>query len=492
MKTPSKKCTRTLRDPGWTVKLALFEFYILFTWFFFARRSPRSGCGSFAAAQQSHRQRQDGPTQRVYARWPQRRAHFWAQYGHAYRACILPENPVHGRSVAPQGSQLSIHDPAVRESNGDSLETPLYGGQRRPIHYGSESSAWAKQFESQGHIQNSQGLVIDERIYDSQSHPDSSSDAGNDGYLACRTHDPRKERHHSDPGNPGRPVAISCTPASPYHTCSSEVEGRFQGNLRFVTEIQGNVLRIKAVGTIAQSEPKVVNRVRSFDSARFAHALMVQTLKDIGFEVNENFARGKTPAGVPELLTHTSDTLAELVKITNRSSNNFYAENILKALGAFKGGEPGTTKKGLNAVYDFLARAGVKRSTVVLANGSGLFGNSMISPRGSETRWSNFLLAQAACHHGESLRPRAKNPEQRFAGTAQRTSCAPRRHLSSASAPGWLTYMENTTFCLPSCKKHNGDLQGAENYRKKLWWRWQNISKTKNRSGSAVSLALIC
>ncbi len=350
---------------------------------------------------------------------------------------------------------------------GDELETPLYWrGDGDPSVTTAHLTTWAKLLKAQGIAKIPKGVVIDDTYFDRQKPSGFQFGRGNDGYLALPAPTTAE-------GNAitvtleikDGEVGISCTPASPYHTCSSEVKVGPRENIRFVTETQGDVLRIKALGTITQAEPLVVNRVRSFDSERFAHALLVQVLKDNGISVNEKFERGKTPAGLPVLVTHTSDTLAELVKITNRASNNFYAENILKALGAHIGGEPGTTRKGLDAVYAFLSRAGVKRNTVVLANGSGLFGNSMISPRAmgnamqqlSTLPWLHALMLDSLPAPGEGTLAK------RLAGTAAADVLrAKTGTLSSASClAGYLTWKNRTILFAVMQDNINGDLTGA-------------------------------
>jgi len=70
----------------------------------------------------------------------------------------------------------------------------------------------------------------------------------------------------------------------------------------------------------------------------------------------------------PALATHASPTIAELVSITNHPSDNFYAEMLLKLLGA-RGGTGGSTGAGLTAAREVLKGFGV---TAKMVDGSGL------------------------------------------------------------------------------------------------------------------------
>ncbi|HVP14839.1 MAG TPA: D-alanyl-D-alanine carboxypeptidase, partial [Terriglobales bacterium] len=64
--------------------------------------------------------------------------------------------------------------------------------------------------------------------------------------------------------------------------------------------------------------------------------------------------------------------LGDVVRRLLKHSNNFVAEQILKTLGAERKGAPGTWPKGVEAVEDFLAEAGLPRGSYVMKNGSGL------------------------------------------------------------------------------------------------------------------------
>src|SRR4051794_12327387 len=78
----------------------------------------------------------------------------------------------------------------------------------------------------------------------------------------------------------------------------------------------------------------------------------------------------------PTLAIHLSPTIADLVSITNHPSDNFYAETLLKLLGA-RAGTGGSTAAGLTAAQEFLRQLGV---TAKMVDGSGLSRVDRISP----------------------------------------------------------------------------------------------------------------
>jgi serine-type D-Ala-D-Ala carboxypeptidase/endopeptidase (penicillin-binding protein 4) len=85
-----------------------------------------------------------------------------------------------------------------------------------------------------------------------------------------------------------------------------------------------------------------------------------------------------------ELAFVESPPLAELVKETNRESNNLYAEVLLRLLGKVTGSMPvpqeDTGEIGLKELKTALTQLGVNPNSYILADGSGLSRHNLISP----------------------------------------------------------------------------------------------------------------
>jgi D-alanyl-D-alanine carboxypeptidase/D-alanyl-D-alanine-endopeptidase (penicillin-binding protein 4) len=64
----------------------------------------------------------------------------------------------------------------------------------------------------------------------------------------------------------------------------------------------------------------------------------------------------------------------------NKHSSNFFAEHVLKAVGAEVYGEPGTTEKGVRVIEEYLETLGAHVSEFEVVNGSGLTRLSRIRP----------------------------------------------------------------------------------------------------------------
>ncbi len=106
----------------------------------------------------------------------------------------------------------------------------------------------------------------------------------------------------------------------------------------------------------------------SSDPARTAASKLVRSLRQAGISVLPKVALGATPPDAQLLATVRSPTIERLAEATNVPSNNFYAEMLIKLLGAKFGGG-GTTAAGAGVVERFARSLG---TNVHAVDGSGL------------------------------------------------------------------------------------------------------------------------
>jgi serine-type D-Ala-D-Ala carboxypeptidase/endopeptidase (penicillin-binding protein 4) len=102
--------------------------------------------------------------------------------------------------------------------------------------------------------------------------------------------------------------------------------------------------------------------------AVFAASQVVKALRASGVAVTGHTTAGPTPKGARLLASVRSPDMATIVGLTDQPSDNFYAETLLKDLGAYYGTR-GTSPAGAAVVRAWLAPLGIRPR---LVDGSGL------------------------------------------------------------------------------------------------------------------------
>ncbi|NND76664.1 MAG: D-alanyl-D-alanine carboxypeptidase/D-alanyl-D-alanine-endopeptidase [Flavobacteriales bacterium] len=81
-----------------------------------------------------------------------------------------------------------------------------------------------------------------------------------------------------------------------------------------------------------------------------------------------------------ELFSHYSASLKEICIYTNRFSDNFFAETLLKQIGAARG--EGSTNNGIRVIQRYLSERGINPGNFNITDGSGLSRNNLITAKG--------------------------------------------------------------------------------------------------------------
>jgi len=123
----------------------------------------------------------------------------------------------------------------------------------------------------------------------------------------------------------------------------------------------------------------------SSDPAKLATAKLARALRGAGVGVPAEVALAKTPAGAKAVAVVRSPTLTRIVNTTDVYSDNFFAETLIKLLGA-RLGSGGSTAAGAAVVSAFAQAHG---SAVHAVAGSGLTRSNRASPQ----QVVNLLLA---------------------------------------------------------------------------------------------------
>ena len=110
----------------------------------------------------------------------------------------------------------------------------------------------------------------------------------------------------------------------------------------------------------------------------FSADQLVRALRAAGISVPRGAAEGRTPAGAQLLASAPSPPMSTLIRLTNQPSDNFFAEMLLKGLGARFGGR-GSTQAGAAVARGALGNIGVTPQRII--DGSGLSRGDRTSPR---------------------------------------------------------------------------------------------------------------
>lgn len=246
-------------------------------------------------------------------------------------------------------------------------------------------------------------LVVDEGYFDGERRgPGFDQEDGDHAYLApagalALNHD-AIEIHVAPGDRPGARARVEVEPASDYFTLDDRaVTVRSRAVRRIVADTVPDGAREKVVvqGRIPAGAREVVFWRKIDAPATYFGQTLRRYLALHGVRVGQ-VRTGTVPPDARLVQVAESDALAEVVRQLMKTSNNFMAEQLLKTLGAEVKGVPGSWPKGVAAVEDFLAEAGIPRGAYVMRNGSGLNDTNRFSARQTVTllraMWSRFPL----------------------------------------------------------------------------------------------------
>ncbi|MBN1336405.1 MAG: D-alanyl-D-alanine carboxypeptidase/D-alanyl-D-alanine-endopeptidase [Deltaproteobacteria bacterium] len=143
---------------------------------------------------------------------------------------------------------------------------------------------------------------------------------------------------------------------------SIRVERRVEDR-KTIFEVRGQV----PAGSTARPTYRAVADATAWFEGAFA-----TLCREADIRVKGRYTEGKTPEDAEMLVHGESPPLGVILQDLNKHSNNFMAEQVLKAMGAVAHGAPGTTGKGLRVVEEYLASLGLPAEEYRFANGSGL------------------------------------------------------------------------------------------------------------------------
>jgi serine-type D-Ala-D-Ala carboxypeptidase/endopeptidase (penicillin-binding protein 4) len=149
-------------------------------------------------------------------------------------------------------------------------------------------------------------------------------------------------------------------------------------NVKLTLKESGTRLSALVAGAIQPNAPAFHWSRRVEDPTLLAGYGLKVALIAAGIQVTGKIAAGGE-AEQSALASHESKALSELLPELGKDSDNFYAETLLKDLGAKVKGTPGTSANGAAVVLDYLREIDALDSGTRITNGSGLFDANRIS-----------------------------------------------------------------------------------------------------------------
>ncbi|WP_322996446.1 D-alanyl-D-alanine carboxypeptidase/D-alanyl-D-alanine-endopeptidase [Castellaniella sp.] len=153
-------------------------------------------------------------------------------------------------------------------------------------------------------------------------------------------------------------------------------------NFSASTQIQGAVATIRISGqAYGACGDFSLFRLASTQADHF-EALFRLLWRELGGTLARGFAEGKAPAKAEVLASLDSESLADVIRLINKRSNNVMARMLLLTLGAELNGPGATPASGGQAVQQILKNQQVDITGWVLDNGSGLSRQGRITAHG--------------------------------------------------------------------------------------------------------------
>lgn len=137
--------------------------------------------------------------------------------------------------------------------------------------------------------------------------------------------------------------------------------------------------RVVVTGRLSASCSPQTQRLAIMEPAQYAWGTFVTLWRQLGGKFRGGMLRAPTPPGARLLLTHESEPLSEVVRVTNKYSSNMMARSLVLAIAAEMNGTPATTAAGEETIVGWLKTRGLEFPELVIGNGSGLSRDARMS-----------------------------------------------------------------------------------------------------------------
>lgn len=131
--------------------------------------------------------------------------------------------------------------------------------------------------------------------------------------------------------------------------------------------------RVVVYGRVVAGDEETSSGFVAPDPPQYFASALLGKLKERGVLFYGDVVRRVAPkTGLDVLYVHRSARLVQILELLGKNSNNFVAEQMLKALGAHRWGESGSFDNGARALSEYLVGLGFRNDEFRIEDGSGL------------------------------------------------------------------------------------------------------------------------
>ena len=219
-------------------------------------------------------------------------------------------------------------------------------------------------------------VILDESYFGGETVPKGWEEEKNNQKLYAASISALSLNHNTmtlavRPGDVGEMAVVSPDPPADYIKISGQIRTVSKGGRPKISISDlGSHMQVSLGGTISSNLPYAEVRKRIYNPPQYFESVFSYFLKQEGISIE---GKPKSVLGYEKLiLTDKSPILSQIVAETNKTSSNFMAEMLVKAI-AGQVSSPAKFDTGLIEIRKFLEnKVGFKKNSFVLANGSGL------------------------------------------------------------------------------------------------------------------------
>lgn len=312
--------------------------------------------------------------------------------GYFYETRFLMRGNLRGEVLQGDLGVVGSGDPQI---SGRNYDGDAYGPFRQ----------WARELRDKGVRRVSGDLWLSHGLFKGPLvHPDWPREQLNSWYEA-----PVAALSFSDncilvrvsPGRAGKPAVVETVPPVPLFQVESTATTRSKGRGSLAINRAGSILYVR--GSINQTSGPFETWITVPDPVLYFGSALRAALAEEGVEIEGSLRPvAQLPGEVWERVGVLRSDLLTAVRTTNKRSQNFYAESLVKKLGAKRCNE-GSWEGGARAVSEFLVSLGIPRGSFKIADGSGMSRGNRFSPRHLTTLLRHMFFHPLGREFAQSL-----------------------------------------------------------------------------------------